>query len=180
MQRAPISSVLCLLIVSSDASETHPHYVRGALQQVSESIGQSGGVEDEAYGSATPRVSGDGTKVVFYSDAYFNDATPSGNNDYHIWMADVTAVGANGAFPKTSIYADPTGKDSKGPVVNEDGSAVAFARADDKIFFWSSADTTPRELASSAYDSTGDVAISADGQWVTYEKKSVYDVHLIK
>jgi len=44
------------------------HWVRGNLMRVSESAASPGGLESDKVGSATPRVSGDGNKVVFYSD----------------------------------------------------------------------------------------------------------------
>ena len=69
-------------------------------------------------------------------------------------------------------------KDLKGPSVNEDGSAVVFGRADDVIMVWKAAEGTARVLASNTYDSTGDCDISADGNWATYETRSVYNVEL--
>ena len=54
--------------------------------RVSESVMSPGGLESDKVGSATPRVSGDGNKVVFYSDATFSSAGFEEDNDYHIWM----------------------------------------------------------------------------------------------
>ena len=62
------------------------HWVRGNLMRVSESANSPGGLESDKVGSATPRVSGDGNKVVFYSDATFSSAGFEEDNDYHIWM----------------------------------------------------------------------------------------------
>ena len=62
------------------------HWVRGTLMRVSESVMSPGGLESDKVGSATPRVSGDGNKVVFYSDATFSSAGFEEDNDYHIWM----------------------------------------------------------------------------------------------
>jgi Tol biopolymer transport system component len=77
------------------------------------------------------------------------------------------------------IYNHST-KDSKGPSVNEDGSAVVFGRADDVTMVWKAAEGTARVLASSTYDSTGDCDISADGDWAVYETKPpVYNIELI-
>jgi len=54
--------------------------------RVSESVMSPGGLESDKVGSATPRVSGDGSKVVFYSDATFSSTGFEGDNEYHIWM----------------------------------------------------------------------------------------------
>ena len=62
------------------------HWVRGNLMRVSESAASPGGLESDKVGSATPRVSGDGSKVVFYSDATFSSTGFEEDNDYHIWM----------------------------------------------------------------------------------------------
>ena len=93
---------------------------------------------------------------------------------YH--RADVSS-GNTPPFTKSLIYNHST-KDSKGPSVNEDGSAVAFGRADDVIMVWKAAEGTARVLASNTYDSTGDCDISADGNWAAYETKSVYNIEL--
>ena len=167
-------------IAATSCQTTQDHYVRGQLLRVSESLSEAGGSEDDARGGATPRISGDGRTVVFYSDAYFNGVTPSEDNDYHIWKADVSST-RSPPFPKRNVYNHAT-HDSKGPAVNEDGTKVVFG-SDDKIMLWTADDAsigmTPRELATDAYDGTGDVDISADGNWVVYEKKSVYNVELI-
>ena len=149
--------LLGVIIAPVNGQTAQDHYVRGNLQRVSESISVAGGSEDDARGAATPRISGDGNKVVFYSDAYFSADTAEQNNDYHIWMADVTA-GNSAPFPKTNVYNHPT-YDSKGPAVSEDGSKVVFGRSDDKIMLWSATDTTAREIADNTYDSTGDCDI---------------------
>jgi len=94
----------CFWLASTQAVvETQQHYVRGTVVRVSESSATiAGGPEDDSRGSATPRVSGDGTKVVFYSDGVFSaDGGFEENNDYHIWMADVSGVSP---FPKSLIY----------------------------------------------------------------------------
>ena len=80
-------------------------------------------------------------------------------------------------FTKSLTYNHST-KDSKGPSVDEDGSTVVFGRADDVIMVWKAAEGTARVVASNTYDSTGDCDISADGDWVAYEKKSVYNIEL--
>ena len=54
--------------------------------RVSESANSPGGLESDEVGSATPRVSGDGNKVVFYSDATFSSEGFEEDNDFHIWM----------------------------------------------------------------------------------------------
>ena len=89
--------------------------------------------------------------------------------------ADVS--GNTPPFAKSLIYNHST-KDSKGPSVNEDGSAVVFGRADDVIMVWKAAEGTARVLASNTYDSIGDCDISADGNWAVYETKSVYNIEL--
>ena len=90
--------------------------------------------------------------------------------------ADVS--GNTPPFTKSLIYNHST-KDSKGPSVNEDGSAVVFGRADDVIMVWKAAEGTARVLASNTYDSTGDCDISADGNWATYEtQKPIYNIEL--
>ena len=90
--------------------------------------------------------------------------------------ADVS--GNTPPFTKSLIYNHST-KDSKGPSVNEDGSAVVFGRADDVTMVWKAAEGTARVLASNTYDSTGDCDISADGNWATYEtQKPIYNIEL--
>jgi len=90
--------------------------------------------------------------------------------------ADVS--GNTPPYTKSLIYNHST-KDSKGPSVNEDGSAVVFGRADDVIMVWKAAEGTARVLASNTYDSTGDCDISADGNWATYEtQKPIYNIEL--
>ena len=56
------------------------------MMRVSESVVSLGGNESEKVGSATPRVSGDGNKVVFSSDATFSSEGFEEDNDYHIWV----------------------------------------------------------------------------------------------
>ena len=90
--------------------------------------------------------------------------------------ADVSS-GNTPPFTKSLIY-NHSRNASKGPSVNEDGSAVAFGRSDDVIMVWKAAEGTARVVASNTYDSTGDCDISADGDWVAYEKKSVYNIEL--
>ena len=91
--------------------------------------------------------------------------------------ADVSS-GNTPPFTKSLIYNHST-KDSKGPSVNEDGSAVAFGRADDVIMVWKAAEGTARVLASNAYPITGDCDISADGNWAVYETRpSAYNIEL--
>ena len=68
------------------ADSPQQHWVRGTLMRVSESVVSLGGNESEKVGSATPRVSGDGNKVVFYSDATFSSEGFEEDNDYHIWV----------------------------------------------------------------------------------------------
>jgi Tol biopolymer transport system component len=151
------------------------HYVRGTLLRVTESEAVAGGGEHDKHSAYTPRVSANGEKVVFYSDGAFSGAGYEEDNDYHIWMADVT--GSEPPFPITNIYNHPT-LDSKGAAVSEDGSAVVFGRADDKVMLWTSPNTT-RELAASTADGTGCCDISDDGAWVAYTTKTSYDVELI-
>ena len=90
--------------------------------------------------------------------------------------ADVSS-GNTPPFTKSLIYNHST-KDSKGPSVNEDGSVVVFGRTGNEIMVWKAAEGTARVLASSAYPSTGDCDISADGNWAAYETKSVYNIEL--
>ena len=54
--------------------------------RVSESAETAGGPENDKFGAAHPRVSGDGNKVVFYSDAAFSSEGFEADNEYHIWM----------------------------------------------------------------------------------------------
>ena len=68
------------------ADSPQQHWVRGTVMRVSESFNSTGGLEWDNVGSATPRVSGDGNKVVFYSDATFSSDGFEKENDYHIWM----------------------------------------------------------------------------------------------
>ena len=56
------------------------------MMRVSESVVSLGGNESDKVGSATPRVSSDGNKVVFYSDATFSSEGFEEDNDFHIWM----------------------------------------------------------------------------------------------
>ena len=72
--------------VQAAGSPPQQHWVRGTLMRVSESVVSLGGNESEKVGSATPRVSGDGNKVVFYSDATFSSEGFEKDNDYHIWV----------------------------------------------------------------------------------------------
>ena len=90
--------------------------------------------------------------------------------------ADVSS-GNTPPFTKSLIYNHST-KDSKGPSVNEDGSAVAFGRDDDVIMVWKAAEGTARVLASNTYNGTGDCDISADGNWAAYRTKPFYNIEL--
>ena len=83
---AQIAACLWAACAVQAADSPQQHWVRGTLMRVSESVMSPGGNESDKVGSATPRVSGDGNKVVFYSDATFSSAGFEEDNDYHIWM----------------------------------------------------------------------------------------------
>ena len=83
---AQIAACLWAACAVQAADSPQQHWVRGTLMRVSESVMSPGGNESDKVGSATPRVSGDGSKVVFYSDATFSSAGFEEDNDYHIWM----------------------------------------------------------------------------------------------
>ena len=94
---------------------------------------------------------------------------------YH--RADVSS-GNTPPFAKSLIYNHST-KDSQGPSVNEDGSAVVFARDDGVVMVWTAAEGAARVLASNTYSGTGDCDISADGNWATYETRPpAYNIEL--
>ena len=90
--------------------------------------------------------------------------------------ADVSS-GNTPPFAKSLIYNHGT-KNSQGPSVNEDGSAVVFGRTGNEIMVWKAAEGTARDLARNTYNGTGDCDISADGNWAVYEKKTVYNIEL--
>jgi Tol biopolymer transport system component len=92
--------------------------------------------------------------------------------------ADVSS-GNTPPFTKSLIYSHST-EDSKGPSVNEDGSAVVFGRNDDVVMVWTAAEGTARVLASNTYDFAGAYDISADGNWAAYETKSVDNIELTR
>ena len=78
---------LCFWAAAAQAADSpQQHWVRGTVMRVSESAETAGGPEDDSRGSATPRVSGDGNKVVFYSDATFSSEGFEADGEYHIWM----------------------------------------------------------------------------------------------
>ena len=83
---AQIAACLWAACAVQAADSPQQHWVRGTLMRVSESVMSPGGLESDKVGSATPRVSGDGNKVVFYSDATFSSVGFEGDNEYHIWM----------------------------------------------------------------------------------------------
>ena len=84
---ARIAAGLCLWAAVAQAADSpQQHWVRGTVMRVSESAETAGGPEDDSRGSATPRVSGDGNKVVFYSDATFSAEGFEADGAYHIWM----------------------------------------------------------------------------------------------
>ena len=83
---AQIAACLWAACAVQAADSPQQHWVRGTLMRVSESVMSPGGLESEKVGSATPRVSGDGNKVVFYSDATFSSEGFEEDNDFHIWM----------------------------------------------------------------------------------------------
>ena len=83
---AQIAACLWAACAVQAADSPQQHWVRGTLMRVSESVMSPGGLESDKVGSATPRVSGDGNKVVFYSDATFSSTGFEGDNEYHIWM----------------------------------------------------------------------------------------------
>ena len=78
----------CLWVACAVQAADSPqqHWVRGTLMRVSESVVSPGGSESDNVGSVTPRVSGDGNKVVFSSDATFSSEGFEKDNDYHIWV----------------------------------------------------------------------------------------------
>ena len=83
---AQIAACLWAACAVQAADSPQQHWVRGTLMRVSESVMSPGGNESDKVGSATPRVSGDGNKVVFYSDATFSSTGFEEDNEYHIWM----------------------------------------------------------------------------------------------
>ena len=83
---AQIAACLWAACAVQAADSPQQHWVRGTLMRVSESVMSPGGNESDKVGSATPRVSGDGNKVVFYSDATFSSEGFEEDNDFHIWM----------------------------------------------------------------------------------------------
>ena len=83
---AQIAACLWAACAVQAADSPQQQWVRGTLMRVSESVMSPGGLESDKVGSATPRVSGDGSKVVFYSDATFSSAGFEEDNEYHIWM----------------------------------------------------------------------------------------------
>ena len=85
-QLMSIAACLWAACAVQAADSPQQHWVRGTLMRVSESVVSLGGNESEKVGSATPRVSGDGNKVVFYSDATFSSEGFEEDNDYHIWV----------------------------------------------------------------------------------------------
>ena len=85
-QLMSIAACLWAACAVQAADSPQQHWVRGTLMRVSESVMSPGGLESDKVGSETPRVSGDGNKVVFYSDATFSSAGFEEDNDYHIWV----------------------------------------------------------------------------------------------
>ena len=83
---ARIAACLWAACAVQAADSPQQHWVRGTLMRVSESVVSLGGNESDKVGSATPRVSSDGNKVVFYSDATFSSEGFEEDNDFHIWM----------------------------------------------------------------------------------------------
>ena len=78
---------LCMWAACAQAADSpQQHWVRGTVMRVSESAEATGGPENDKFGAAHPRVSGDGNKVVFYSDAAFSSEGFEADNEYHIWM----------------------------------------------------------------------------------------------
>ena len=77
---------LCMWAACAQAADSQQHWVRGTVMRVSESAETAGGPENNARGAAHPRVSGDGNKVVFYSDAAFSSEGFEADNEFHIWM----------------------------------------------------------------------------------------------
>ena len=85
-QLMSIAACLWAACAVQAAGSPQQHWVRGSVMRVSESFNSTGGLEWDNVGSAAPRVSGDGNKVVFYSDATFSSEGFEQANDYHIWM----------------------------------------------------------------------------------------------
>ena len=85
MTKMSIAACLWAACAVQAADSPQQHWVRGTVMRVSESFNSTGGLEWDNVGSAAPRVSGDGNKVVFYSDATFSEGFEQAN-DYHIWM----------------------------------------------------------------------------------------------
>ena len=85
-QLMSIAACLWAACAVQAAGSPQQHWVRGTVMRVSESFNSTGGLEWDNVGSAAPRVSGDGNRVVFYSDATFSSAGFEEDNDYYIWM----------------------------------------------------------------------------------------------
>ena len=83
---AQIAACLWAACAVQAADSPQQHWVRGTLMRVSESVVSLGANESDNVGSATPRVSGDGNKVVFSSDATFTSEGFEKDNDFHIWV----------------------------------------------------------------------------------------------
>ena len=75
---------LCL-VVQDGASIKQNHYVRGKVQRVTIGATIKGGPEDDSRSSTTPRISGDGKYVVFYSDSNLTSGFEPADNDYQIY-----------------------------------------------------------------------------------------------
>ena len=85
-QLMSIAACLWAACAVQAAGSPQQHWVRGSVMRVSESFNSTGGLEWDNVGSAAPRVSGDGNKVVFSPDATFPSEAFEKDNDFHIWV----------------------------------------------------------------------------------------------
>jgi uncharacterized protein (TIGR03437 family) len=81
----------------------------------------------------TPSISGDGTKIVFYSNAVLGDL-PNNNYNYEIYLADLPPGATTPTIRRlTSFVPKIDGEFTRGnftnfdPTVNDDGSMIVFA-----------------------------------------------------
>lgn len=76
---------------------------------------------DQARDSYTPRISADGTTIVFVSDADFlGQGVP--DDQFEIWRYDIAS-----GISERLTWASDTDRDSYNPVLTADGETVAFA-----------------------------------------------------
>jgi Tol biopolymer transport system component len=119
--------------------------------RVSDSIGGEGG--GSSYG---PTVSGDGSRVAYWSTAW--DLAPGDSNgtvpDVYLWDATTDAT--------TLLYQPPFGGNSA-PVISDDGRFVAYTSNDSSVVVWDTSTGTASGVGSGRAD-----GISADGSRVLF------------